>query len=109
MWTLEQGLELIRSIEPKLREIDWYSGLTGGVLYKGESSKDLDIIVSPLSYSKKTMQDVRQVLLTNGLKMKVEMGLVMEYHGNKNRVEVYTYVDKRVDVFFMTCGNEAIL
>jgi hypothetical protein len=49
-WTLETALEFIRNVEPVVRR-DAYCclGLLGGVLRKGESDKDLDIIIIPMN------------------------------------------------------------
>lgn len=47
MWTLEQGVELIRSIQPALHDVLWHCSLGGGVLNKGFSVKDLDLFMAP--------------------------------------------------------------
>ena len=45
--TLEKAVEVCREIEDKLKPIGYHCGLTGSILYKGESEKDIDIIVYP--------------------------------------------------------------
>src|SRR3954468_23467313 len=47
MWTLEQAITTLRLLEPKLRERGAHCALAGGVMAKGESWKDLDIIIYP--------------------------------------------------------------
>ena len=51
-WTLEQALEVVRKLDPLTRRIGCFTGLTGSVLHKGRSEKDLDITVIPLDASK---------------------------------------------------------
>ncbi len=50
--TLEKGIELCREIEDKLKKIGYHCGLTGSILYKGSSEKDVDLIVYPHKVSK---------------------------------------------------------
>lgn len=47
MVTLELALSFISWLEPKLAEAGAHCGLTGSVLYEGESKNDFDIIVYP--------------------------------------------------------------
>lgn len=49
MWTLSQALELIRDLQPLVREEKYHMLLGGGVLNKGESDKDLDLVFIPLN------------------------------------------------------------
>lgn len=50
LWTLESALKLIRSVEPTLKENHHcFLALCGGVLRKGESDKDLDLILVPMN------------------------------------------------------------
>jgi len=50
MWTLKEAIELIQEIEPKFQAAGFHVGLTGSVVFKGESKKDLDLIVYPHDY-----------------------------------------------------------
>jgi hypothetical protein len=53
-WTLETALSLIREVDPTLRErYSCFLGLCGGVLIKGASDKDLDLILIPLNGNQK--------------------------------------------------------
>ena len=47
MWTLEEGLVLIRTIQPLMRGRKWHVALGGGVLTNGLSAKDIDLYVMP--------------------------------------------------------------
>lgn len=46
-WTLQEGLLLIRQIEPIAVTCGWHTALGGGVLIRGESEHDVDVIVYP--------------------------------------------------------------
>lgn len=52
MWTLLQGLDMVRGLQPGLVKVNWNVALGGGVLYKGESLKDLDLVFFPYDTSK---------------------------------------------------------
>lgn len=47
MWTQQQAIWMIQSFEPQLASQGYHCALTGSVLYKGKSIKDLDIIIYP--------------------------------------------------------------
>lgn len=48
MWTLEDALDVIKILQPKLREINYHVTLGGGVLNNGSSPNDLDLYFLPL-------------------------------------------------------------
>lgn len=67
-WKLEDGVRLIRALEPYMRQIGAHVGVTGGVLFKGSSQKDLDVIVYPHTTAKPpTLEEVEGVLRGVGL------------------------------------------
>lgn len=49
MWTLDEALDLIRRIQPKLKPLGYHVCLGGGVLNIGSSEKDLDLFFVPLT------------------------------------------------------------
>ena len=51
-WTLEEGLRLVRALQPSTRQYGYHLALGGGVLNKGESEKDLDLYFLPLNNPK---------------------------------------------------------
>jgi len=53
MWKIDEALKLIRDIQPHARMNDYNLALAGGVLDKGFSDNDLDIIVIPRSATRK--------------------------------------------------------
>jgi hypothetical protein len=48
MWTLEDGLRVVRALQPLTREYNYHLTLGGGVLNKGQSQKDLDLFFLPM-------------------------------------------------------------
>ena len=51
-WTMEQALDVIRFIQPLLKEHKYHVALGGGVLNNGFSDKDLDLYFFPFDESK---------------------------------------------------------
>lgn len=49
MHTIESAIALIRQIEPVLAANGYHCALTGSVLFKGSSEKDVDVILYPHS------------------------------------------------------------
>lgn len=47
-WKLEEGLNLIRALQGRVREFGYHIALGGGVLNNGTSDKDLDLYFLPL-------------------------------------------------------------
>jgi hypothetical protein len=48
LWTLEEGLELVRRLQPASRAFGYHVALGGGVLNNGSSFKDVDVYLIPL-------------------------------------------------------------
>lgn len=46
-WVLGDALVLIREIQPEAMELGYYIALAGGVLNKGSSGADLDLVAVP--------------------------------------------------------------
>ena len=102
-WTLEQGLEFARQLEVKIKRISshYHVGLTGSTLYKGESKKDLDIILYPHKSTQKDRKYLDKVLIEFGLKFVSDRTETYAVYGNDKEVVQYSYKGKRVDIFFL--------
>ena len=46
-FSLQDGVNLCRLIEPTLAGLGYHCALHGSTLYKGESEKDIDVIIYP--------------------------------------------------------------
>ncbi len=107
-WPLEEGLTLVQELSGPLLEKGWAIGLTGSVLLKCHSDKDLDIMVYPMSTTgTHTAEDVHVVLIKAGLKLVRTSEEVQAYWREKGsldekHVEAWGFRGRRVDVFYFT-------
>lgn len=46
-WTLGEARRLLKQVEEQVSKVGWHVGLAGGVLRRGRSSKDVDMLVFP--------------------------------------------------------------
>lgn len=51
-WTLDDGLRLVRGIQATAKKYGYYIALAGGVLNKGFSEKDIDLVFLPYQHLK---------------------------------------------------------
>jgi hypothetical protein len=49
MWTLDESLKLIRTIQPEMKNYEYHITLGGGILNNGISNKDLDLFFLKLN------------------------------------------------------------
>jgi len=114
MWTLDNALSFVRELNIRLNTVGFYVGITGGVLFKGESQKDLDVIIYPTSTTDMDWNRVYPVLEGLSLKQvsnKLATQGVWRTKGSKDQkhVEVWqfdktapkTFRNARVDLFFL--------
>lgn len=115
MWNLEQGVYLVRLVETALVAHNLYAhcALGGSVIHKGESFKDLDIMIYQHDSTNKrpyNRHDIDQIL-------KKSLGFILDeswiherrfcpsgesmIEDNEFRVSVYICHGKRIDVFFL--------
>ncbi len=101
-WTLEQGIDFIKHLEPHLFPY-YHAALAGSVLLYGKSTKDLDIIVFPHKSNHFNHQEVRECLKKAGLFQRANNISVWTDWSNRGIsesrwVEVWDYQGKRVDI-----------
>lgn len=128
MWTLEEGVMFVHGLEHFMKDIGVHVGITGSVLYKGSSTKDLDIILYP--HSTENIPDYEKIMdvLINKLGLIVKHGDIRDIPtypasirdistypsssrpqkrvgqtGDQKKVGVWTTPDgtKRIDIFFL--------
>ena len=49
MWRFPEAIDLIVRVQPTAHANGYHLGLAGGVLNKGQSDKDLDVMIMPLN------------------------------------------------------------
>jgi len=47
-WNLEEGIGVVRTLQPEIRAFGYHVALGGGVINKGVSAKDLDLYFLPM-------------------------------------------------------------
>lgn len=104
-WVLEDAIKLVRLIEPVIRPFGFHSALGGGVLQRGSSAKDVDIMLYQRSHEVAgTFSDVLTALKTIGFGDKFYLCKGDKYadptFGDFKSVYVTEFFGKRVDLFF---------
>lgn len=102
MWTLKEALDFVRELQPIIKHYNYCIAIGGSIINKGESSKDLDLIVHPLLTKfpfDKTFVDT--LLVERGY---VDRSNRTIDHKNDDK-EVWAYfnpdLNKRIDIFFL--------
>jgi hypothetical protein len=107
VWDWPSALEFIKWLSPRMQAAGYEVGLAGSVLLLGSSFKDLDIILFPTNTTLAHSNYVRRALLGAGLKLKMgeqevkSMWYLKHRSRDKKKVEIWSYQDKRVDIFFL--------
>lgn len=63
MWTLQEGVELVQALEPAVRALGYHTCLAGGVLHKGRSEKDLDLVFLRLQTGEGSTRSIEHLLV----------------------------------------------
>lgn len=90
-WTLDEALELIRSIQPIVMDCGYYIALAGGVLNNGMSKNDLDLVAVPRPFTGSN---------TDLLRYFGRIFKQIKEPSIKHRLDVYIYEyeDRRIDI-----------
>lgn len=102
---IDDAVKLCREIEGLLKPIGYHCGLTGSTLYKGESSKDIDIIIYPHQVDKQV--PINQIIDTIGVEtvMYKSQGEYtardIQPSSTDKLIIVGEYKGIRVDLFFL--------
>lgn len=97
----DEALTLIRELEPKFAAAGYHLGLTGSVLYKGESEKDLDLIVYAHDVGEKKMTRPELEEFIRGLGFHVLPHNHSSFYDFNKEVLVCYKGDTRVDFFHL--------
>lgn len=108
MWELVDGIRHIRRLQEILQPIGFHCALAGGVLLKGYSDKDLDIIIYPHEKGK-VSSDVAWKKIQEILQPSIDKDKIFECDKDKNGdyprdgkdVKTITKDGKRYDFFFL--------
>lgn len=67
VWNTTTAVEFLRKLWTELERVGWHCALTGSVLYRGDSDKDLDVLVFPNSTATASLAKLRRGLQAAGL------------------------------------------
>jgi len=101
LWNLTTSSYFLNKLHQHLISFGYDVGLTGGCLLKGESNKDLDVIIYPLKAISSNFEAMYQSLPSFGL---VYIRLPNNNQGHSDdgkRVEVWEFDKKRIDLLFL--------
>jgi hypothetical protein len=100
VWTITEALAFIRAIQVDANERGWYLALAGGVLNRGSSEHDLDIVAVPMNTATSSVEALRAVFQSHGLVLVRSSEEVKAGWGttDNKHVEEWAYSAKRVDL-----------
>ena len=98
--SFEEGLAIVRRLEEIAAPLGYHTALTGGVLYRNNSKKDVDIIVYPHQVNE-GKHDKNQLLEAIRVAGGSNFFQTDSEYLDKDVVLV-TFMDKRVDLFFLS-------
>jgi hypothetical protein len=106
LWTIEEGVDFCRRLNAHLEPIGYGVALTGSVLFKGKSHKDIDLIVFPLSTAKMDEALLRHTIMNFGIRPWIPMEELHELWRKKGsedtkHVEIWRFGIRRIDLFFL--------
>lgn len=108
-WTTAQAHKFINELRPHLANAGWGLGLTGSVLFDGASSKDLDLIVYPITQEEDCVPNLvpawgaMKAFGMKQIKLASEVKKSWKARGSNDtkHVEIWNWNGKRVDIFFL--------
>jgi hypothetical protein len=102
LWTLAEAVDLAREMNAALAPLQYHTALTGGCLYRGESYKDVDIVIYPRSMVTRIAPDdiIRALAETFSITESRQAG-GPRYPFDKI-VFITTLRGKRCDLFFLS-------
>ena len=95
-WSLTSALNYIRALQPRVMEVGWCLTLAGGVLNKGHSDNDLDLLLYPRTQASRVVDLLP--LFPSGTWAQVD-GVAAVY--------AYTYEGRKVELVFQTRSSLA--
>lgn len=101
VWTFEQAQIFSNNFRSYLKPFGYDIGLTGSVLFRGESEKDMDVILYPMKRKSDNFDVMYQSLTGFGLKFVRLPNKNLGYIDDGKHVEIWEFDGKRVDIFFL--------
>ncbi len=100
-WEFEEAVDFCRSLTEFLNPLGFGVALAGGVLIKGNSKKDLDVVIYPFKKISSNFNTMLESLPKFGLTFVRLPNNNLGYTDDGKNVQVWDYQGKRVDLFFL--------
>jgi len=107
-WTLEQAVTFVRHLQEFIAPSGYHAGLLGSVLHKGQSTKDLDVVIFPVNTETCDHDRLIELLREFNLERlfnRAEVRRRWKKLGSDDtkHVEVWQHAvtQKRIDLFFL--------
>ncbi len=111
MWHLSTALGFLSEVRAAVLSAGYEVGLTGSVLHRGKSAKDIDIIIYPLNTEKQNVEALERALTGMGLVKEFDKDFVQkmwrEKANSKDQKHVEVWRDsrdrrrRRIDIFLL--------
>lgn len=98
---LSEACAFCQELHYHLSSFGYDVGLAGGILYRGESDKDIDVIIYPLKKLSGNFETMYRSLPDFGLRFVRLPNENLGYPDDGKRVEVWEFQGRRVDLFFL--------
>ncbi len=102
VWSFEEAVLFAKSLHEFVNPLGFGIALTGSVLTKGFSEKDLDLVVFPLKKISSDYKFLVENLPRFGLTFVRLPNKNLGYQDDGKNVQVWEYDNKRVDLFFLS-------
>ena len=101
-WSLAEAMSFAKSLHEFVFPLGFGIALTGSVLTKGFSEKDIDLVVYPLKKISSDYKGLLENLPKFGLTYIRLPNKNLGYQDDGKNVQVWEYDNKRVDLFFLS-------
>jgi hypothetical protein len=101
-WSLAEAITFIKLLYEFIRPLGFGVALTGGVLMKSHSKKDLDLIIYPLKKISSDYNKLLESLPTFGLTFVRLPNNNLGFQDDGKNVQIWKYNNKRIDLFFLS-------
>ncbi len=106
MWTRQEAIWMLGSLEPELKKLNAHCGMAGSVLFRGESVKDLDVIIYPRHKNQKDHwieSEIKDFLISYFECEKItDCASISQIRDDKKVCWLITKSGKRIDFFFLS-------
>lgn len=103
MWILGEALTFIRELNELTVPVGFYCGLTGSVLFKGQSTSDLDVILYPTTTANIDLEALHECFRKAGFTQAFTRGTVAKMWERKGSLD-----QKSVDVWFTPLSKKRV-